>query len=111
MANPGHVAKLKEGVEAWNAWRNGKLVPLKPTDASGTFDTIVDGPDLEGANLEGVDLSKANLKLARLGKAWLAEVKLRGADLQNAQLNGAVLDRASLTSSAPRSRCPGPSRC
>jgi hypothetical protein len=37
MANPEHVAKLKEGREAWNAWRK----------------TSGDIPDLSGVHLDG----------------------------------------------------------
>ena len=46
MGNPEHLAKLNEGVEAWNAWR-GKTPDIMP--------------DLHGANLCKVDLRGANL--------------------------------------------------
>ena len=29
MANPEHLAKLKEGVEAWNKWRKDETGPGK----------------------------------------------------------------------------------
>ncbi len=54
MANSEHVAKLREGVEAWNRWRmqlgNQLLVP----------DLI--GADLSGADLVGANLHSTNLK-------------------------------------------------
>jgi hypothetical protein len=51
MANPEHLAKLKEGVEAWNEWRakNLDIVPdLSKADLQGAY--------LMGANLWGVKL-------------------------------------------------------
>ena len=71
MAKPEHLAKLEEGVEAWNAWRLENL-------------DIV--PDLNGANLReagfrwadrrGADFSGANLQLTRnLSVEQLSEVK------------------------------------
>ncbi|MGA2411123.1 MAG: hypothetical protein ABSG46_12140 [Candidatus Binataceae bacterium] len=41
MANPEHLAKLKEGVEAWNQWReeNPEILPIyaKPIYAASAF--------------------------------------------------------------------------
>ena len=57
MANDEHVALLKQGVDAWNAWRR------ENPDMR---------PDLSDADLEGADLSKANSKVrifARLTSA------------------------------------------
>lgn len=64
MANPEHVAKLKEGREAWNAWR--KTTNERP-DLSG-IELIV--KSLENYNLRSVDLSKASL--ARVSLAYAA---------------------------------------
>jgi uncharacterized protein YjbI with pentapeptide repeats len=71
MANPGHLAKLKEGVKAWNMWREEDPAIMA---------------DLRGANLERVDLVESNL--------W--EADLVEADLRNATLEGAHLWEASL---------------
>jgi uncharacterized protein YjbI with pentapeptide repeats len=51
MANPEHLAKLKEGVEAWNQWRveNPNVQP-----------DLIEA-DLRGANLTGADFNKALL--------------------------------------------------
>ena len=56
MANDEHVALLKQGVTAWNAWRreNHNI-----------------RPDLSNADLSGADLSGANLGLAPLVSADL----------------------------------------
>src|SRR5437762_1705443 len=71
MASQEHLDKLKQGVEAWNEWRE------EHRDIQ---------PDLSGANLSGVDLSNANLN-----GADLREAQLKGADLREAQLKGANL--------------------
>jgi uncharacterized protein YjbI with pentapeptide repeats len=86
MADEAHIAKLHEGVEAWNRWR--KENP-----------TVI--PDLAGADLEGLilvdfDLSKANLKEAMLCGADLFDARLGEADLSGAHLNGADLNRCYL---------------
>jgi hypothetical protein len=72
MANDEHVAILKQGVAAWNAWsRENPNIR----------------PDLSEANLSGANLSGANLERADLGGA----VNLEGADLSGANLNVAYL--------------------
>jgi uncharacterized protein YjbI with pentapeptide repeats len=47
MANDEHVALLKQGVDAWNAWRQAN--------------PDIRHPDLRGANLTEANLSGANL--------------------------------------------------
>lgn len=81
MANPEHLAKLKEGVEAWNLWRK-ENPEVKP--------------DLSGADLRGVNLSNANLSKADLKKTNLQGVNLRGATLEGADLAWANLGKANL---------------
>jgi uncharacterized protein YjbI with pentapeptide repeats len=71
MAIPQHLDVLKQGVLAWNKWRE-------------------ENPGNE-PDLAGVKLSKANLK-----KANLSETDLRWADLTAANLGGANLNRADL---------------
>ena len=62
MANPEHVAKLKEGVKTWNVWREKHLD---------------EWPDLREANLSGADLSGASLSSDQLCTAGtLAQVIL-----------------------------------
>lgn len=81
MANPEHLIILKEGVDAWNAWRrkNPQLMP-----------------DLSGASLEGVILDGVNLRCARLLRANLTNAYLRGADLAEANLSDSDLHDANL---------------
>ena len=98
MANDEHVALLKQGVTAWNAWRreNHNIRPdLSNADLSGA--------DLSGANLARANLREAILFKANLGRADPVEANLRdhadlsGADLARANLREAVLFKANLT--------------
>ncbi|HBB31218.1 MAG TPA: hypothetical protein DDZ80_16405 [Cyanobacteria bacterium UBA8803] len=92
MANDQHFVLLKQGVEAWNQWRenNDQILP----DLSGA--------DLSRANLNEANLSMANLnqvdlRMANLSDADLTRADLRGADLRGANLRGANLNQADLT--------------
>jgi|GEM_PF-3236824 len=91
MADEEHLAILRQGVEAWNAWReaNPEVIP----DLRGA--NLV-GWDLRGVNLKGADLREANLRGARLENADLRGADLRGADIQSAGLEGASLKGARL---------------
>jgi TIR domain/Pentapeptide repeats (8 copies) len=82
MANPEHLAILKEGVEAWNQWRKSH----REIEAN-----------LIQAKLKGANLARTNLVRANLGEARLARAKLLGANLFGAKLKGANLARADLT--------------
>ncbi len=82
MANPEHLAKLMEGVQAWNEWRQ-------------TTPSI--RPDLSDANLSGRNLIAADLRLANLGWINLYRADLRQAQLVGANLNGANLNQAKLS--------------
>ena len=106
MANPKHFAKLKEGVEQWNQWReqNPKIHPdLLSADLVGahlqganlqTADLVQ--THLQGANLAEADLSRAYLYAADLNKANLSKADLHGADLWAANLSNADLSGANL---------------
>jgi uncharacterized protein YjbI with pentapeptide repeats len=117
--NDLHLAKLKEGVDAWNAWR--KLEPNVVPNLEGLdFSSALEGTDLwkfpewdEGGKkriiLEGIDfgraiLTKSNLSGVVLDFANLSNAKLNLSDLQSASLYGAVLSHADLTS-AKAVRC------
>ena len=81
MADPVHLTKLKEGVEAWNKWRKDKpKIRL----------------DLTGADLTEANLTEANLRKADLGYASLTEAVLERADLKEANLFGVNLRKANL---------------
>jgi len=82
MANPEHLAKLKEGIPAWNQWR-----AMRPAYLGG--DPRVD--------LSGADLSHAKLLLADFHQANLSDADLRGAHLLEATFSGVDLRRANFT--------------
>jgi hypothetical protein len=84
MANLEHLAKLKEGVEAWNLWRNQNPEILAP-DLSGAF---LPRSNLNQANLYGAILSKADLRGADLDSATLIRTNLEGADLTGCNVYG-----------------------
>lgn len=81
MANPEHLAILKQGVEAWNAWREQ------------SFNTK---PDLREADLSGVNLRSASLRFADLSHARCRYTNFTHADLREANLVAADLGLASL---------------
>jgi hypothetical protein len=86
MANRKQFARLKNGVEVWNAWRK---------------ENPDEGIDLREANLREADLREVNLRRADLHGADLSgadlrRAKLRGADLRGANLHGANLHGADL---------------
>ena len=97
MADPRHLARLKRGVTAWNAWRrrSPKLVP----DLSRAL--LID-LDLRGINLAGAHLVRTNLRQTILSRANLSHANLERADLRAASLRRARLDHANLTGAVLR---------
>jgi uncharacterized protein YjbI with pentapeptide repeats len=110
MANDEHVAILKRGVAAWNAWRNENpdICPdLRGADLTRSVaqETQIDAMDhlpgtwmdffrqVRGAAL-GLNLSKADLRQADLSFANLSKADLSEANLQAACATGANLFRA-----------------
>jgi uncharacterized protein YjbI with pentapeptide repeats len=90
MPDDEHLAVLRRGAAAWNAWRaEHDEVPdlsragLRGLDLSG-FD--VSRADLQGADLRGTNCSGANLAGAHLEGANLFKAVLDGADLAGAYL-------------------------
>lgn len=111
MANPEHLAILKQGVKAWNKWREKKsyLRPvlsgadLRGMDLRDAYLLLTEliGTDLSGANLRGAVLSRSNFHLAKLNHAnlqhaILVDTKLSYAeiekiDLRHARMGATVL--------------------
>jgi uncharacterized protein YjbI with pentapeptide repeats len=97
MANREHVAKLLEGVEAWNEWRKANpdwdTIDLYEADL---VQTDLTGFNLTGAYLVGSDLRGARLCGARLIGASLCQAQLGGADFSRARLDRAIFTNAPL---------------
>jgi len=106
MANPEHLEILKQGVEAWNKWREREKKrkerdkktqkqedEVRP-DLSGVY---LHEPNLKGINLDRADLSAARLSGANMGRACLRETNLITADLTRADLSRTDLINANLT--------------
>lgn len=118
MANPQHVSKLAEGVEAWNSWMdvNNKKTKRERPDLSGAsifgahFEKLrqysYSNPVFYGAkaykrrigmpDLFQVDLSGINLEGVDLQETEFYEPNLTGANLKGASLDGAILCGAKL---------------
>jgi uncharacterized protein YjbI with pentapeptide repeats len=86
MANPEHLAVLKEGVATWNEWR--KRLPNVYPDLTAA--------DLAGADLGGIIVGKADLGGADLSDTQLSQADLGGTELVRANLTGAQLRSANL---------------
>ena len=102
MANPEHLAILKQGVEVWNKWRDetsGIKIDLNYTDLRGVELSRANlyGANLRQANLHGANLRQANLSVVDLYGANLREANLREADLIKANLSCAYLNVANLS--------------
>jgi len=91
MANDEHVALLKKGVDAWNAWRD-ENPDIRPDLSRANLNAA----DLNAADLNKAELVRANLGGADLSKAVLVGADLRGADLSKANLREAYLWGANL---------------
>jgi uncharacterized protein YjbI with pentapeptide repeats len=116
-----HFNKIKQGVDAWNQWReeNPEIVPdLSQADIRGSQlqkinlsntnlkEAKLQYSNLTGATLEKADLNKAklletnlqstNLKDANLSGAGLLESNLQFSDLENANLEGAQFNEGTI---------------
>lgn len=98
MASKEHLARLNEGVDAWNAWR--KAHPEIHPDLRGTDLTATDlsRADLSRADLTLTDLSFANLSRANLSFADLSFASLIDVTLSSTNLTEAILTKAALGS-------------
>ena len=105
MANPEHLAKLKQGVEVWNKWRdknpgsititpNLSYADLRGDDLGGAnlSEADLSGANLSGANLSGANLNWADLSEANLSEANLAISQVIGTNFHNATLTGSCIE-------------------
>jgi hypothetical protein len=87
MANKEHLARLQQGVWAWNEWldQHPKIWPnLTGADLRGTDLSMM---DLSGANLAGVDLTMVDL----------TRVDLSGTDFSGAHSQSTVFGNVDLS--------------
>jgi uncharacterized protein YjbI with pentapeptide repeats len=100
MASDEHVALLKQGVAAWNAWRDENPTPLDLSGANRVANQSFANPGValftEALAEIKADLGEPNLSGADLSGAKLIEANLRGANLCKANLSGANLLLANL---------------
>lgn len=91
MANPEHLAKLKEGVEAWNVWRD-KNIDLIPDLRKHDFSR----EDLSNINLSNARLNWCIFRNTMLQNALFSGADLFGANMSRANLSGAVFENATM---------------
>jgi hypothetical protein len=118
MGNPEHLAKLREGVDAWNEWRQdhpdtipdlsgvnlSRAALWKNHPAESLWELSLPSSNLSQADFRGANLMEANLTYAtlmgtRFETAYLKQAILNSADLRSAQLSGADLRCADLKGS------------
>jgi hypothetical protein len=86
MADQSHLDVLRQGVKAWNEWRE-----RNPYVMPAFIEAYLSGANLSGANLSGAYLSGADLTAAKLPGAYLSMANLSDADLSDADLSDADL--------------------
>lgn len=97
MANPEHLKIIKQGVKAWNEWREKNRFLRPDLSQVNLSKANLSNVNLEYANLSKANLSKTNLTEANLTYANLAEVNLTESILNGANLSYADLFLAKLT--------------
>lgn len=85
--NDSHMEVIRQGVEAWNIWR----------EENPAIQPELEGANLEGYNLAGINLSGSRLLWASLASANLQKANLRGAHVSSANLVGADLRLANFS--------------
>ena len=88
MANNQQMDLLKQGPQAWNAWRAEQTEVSVDLSGAALRGLDLEGADLKDADLRGANLSGANLKGAHLEGSNLFKVLIDGADLKEADLRG-----------------------
>jgi hypothetical protein len=96
MANQQHLDILKQGIEAWNEWRENNSDIIPNLTKANLRNAFLGNADLKCANLENADLKNASLWKADLGYANLENADLKNASLWKADLRNANLEYADL---------------
>ena len=101
MADPEHLAKLKQGVKVWNGWREESpdISPnLKGADLQEGFlqRVSLNGADLSAADMRGSSTLLCHFQEARFAETRLDEIQMQGSDLSSAEFSDASLRQASL---------------
>jgi len=88
MANPEHVAKLKEGHDAWNAWRetSDQRPDLAGVELNGEF--------LDWYDLTDVDLSDSRLENISFRSMHCTSISFERASLRNVFFQFVMLDQS-----------------
>lgn len=81
-----HIAKIHEGVDAWNEWRR-----REPRIQPDLTRVNLSGEDLSGVDFRGVGLFKANLTATRLINANLRQSRLIQTILHDTDMSGAFV--------------------
>lgn len=110
MASEEQLEILKQGPDAWNAWRqnhpdirpNLRKADLSKANFSGKIRTNLVRADLFGANLSGANLGGTDFYGANLGATDFSAADLRWSDLTRANLGEANLGEANLSMSLLR---------
>jgi uncharacterized protein YjbI with pentapeptide repeats len=97
MANPEHLAILKQRVGTWNEWREQHRDVRPDLTGADLASAQLDGVDFSAARLARADLTNSSLRTARLTDGILIDAKLINADLSGANLRRAELVGADLT--------------
>jgi uncharacterized protein YjbI with pentapeptide repeats len=85
MVSEDHLATLRRGIPAWNAWR-----AADPSATPDLSETDLRGVDFAGANLEGADFTRALLAGSKFAGAQVGGAIFREANLAGADLRGAL---------------------
>jgi uncharacterized protein YjbI with pentapeptide repeats len=82
MPNQEHLEILKQGVEAWNKWReeHTEIQPL-----------------INGASLNGVDLSGIDLGRSQITNSFFGNTKFIGANFHGVVMHGSTVNNADLS--------------